>query len=154
MTLHKFPYDPSEIIGKGPAALRLRAAAAKAVDPRDLERARYEALRKDTEQAVQTFLFEFWKELERCDSRAKRLDILRRAARTKFIDVPNFVLEELRYQFDRVKDGAIETKIIPCALCPNESFHRHHVVQLQFGGPNHISNLIALCDSCHIKVHG
>jgi hypothetical protein len=154
MSLDKFPYVPGEIIGKGPAAMRQRAAAAKLVDPHDLERARYDALRKDTEQAVQTFLFEFWKALERCDSRAKRRDVLRGAARKKFIEVPNFVLEELRSQFDRTKEGAIETKIIPCALCSKPSRHRHHVIQLRFGGPNHISNLIAVCDSCHIKVHG
>jgi len=96
MSLHKFPYVPGEIIGKGPAALRQRAAAVKPVDVRDLERARYDALRKETDQAVQTFLFEFWKELERCDSRTKRLDVLRRAARKKFIEVPNSVLEDLR----------------------------------------------------------
>jgi len=145
---------PGEIIGKGPAAIRARAAAAKPIDARDLERARYDALRKETEAGVKAFLFEFWKELERCESYAKRLEVLRKAAQRKFIEVPDSLLEELRDQFDAMKKAIIETKIIPCALCTKPSRHRHHVIQLQFGGPNHVSNLIALCDSCHTRVHG
>ena len=145
---------PREIIGKGPAALKARAAAAKPIDAHDLERARYDALRKETEAGVKAFLLEFWRELERCDSRAKRLEVLRKAARRKFIDVPDSLLEEQRQQFDGMKEALIETNIIPCALCTEPSRHRHHVIQLKVGGPNHISNLIALCDRCHTKVHG
>jgi len=150
----KDSYGAGEIIGKGPVAMRLRAAAAEPVSVRDLELARYHATRKETEAGVMAFLLKFWKEFERCNGYANRLEVLRNAARKKFVDVPDFVLESLRYEFDRMKDRALETKIIPCALCTKPSDHRHHVIQLQFGGPNHLSNLIGLCDSCHPKVHG
>ncbi len=40
-----------------------------------------------------------------------------------------------------------------CDYCGNEYEHIHHVIPLSAGGEQSLSNLVALCQSCHIKAH-
>lgn len=34
------------------------------------------------------------------------------------------------------------------------SLHAHHIIPLSKGGRNVLSNLIAVCENCHSKIHG
>jgi hypothetical protein len=149
----KAAFPAGEIIGKGPKAIRERIASAARCEPVDVEVVRFHATKRERDAGVMAYLLQFWRDFERCDGQAGRLRALRNAVQKKFADVPNSVLEGLRDEFDRMKERTLETKILPCALCPNPSKDRHHVLQLQFGGPNHLVNLIGLCDACHSKVH-
>lgn len=40
-----------------------------------------------------------------------------------------------------------------CAVCRNKAHHRHHIIQLQYGGRNIPQNIISLCRDCHKKIH-
>jgi len=42
-----------------------------------------------------------------------------------------------------------------CFLCDNASrvLHWHHLIQVQHGGSNTFRNFVALCPSCHGRVH-
>lgn len=41
-----------------------------------------------------------------------------------------------------------------CANCGQTATQAHHVVPLVLGGFDKLSNLVALCEECHEKVHG
>ena len=41
-----------------------------------------------------------------------------------------------------------------CANCSQTATQAHHVVPLVLGGFDKLSNLVALCEECHEKVHG
>ena len=40
-----------------------------------------------------------------------------------------------------------------CYCCGQFSSVRHHVIPIQHGGSNLVSNLVPLCEPCHAKVH-
>lgn len=40
-----------------------------------------------------------------------------------------------------------------CIVCGCPASHRHHIIQLQNGGRNHKLNIVAICPSCHKKIH-
>lgn len=40
-----------------------------------------------------------------------------------------------------------------CFVCLNQSFIKHHVIQLQNGGSNVQNNIVFLCEDCHCKIH-
>jgi 5-methylcytosine-specific restriction endonuclease McrA len=41
-----------------------------------------------------------------------------------------------------------------CWACrKRKAAHRHHIIQLQHGGPNKRRNLVGLCIWCHVEVH-
>lgn len=42
---------------------------------------------------------------------------------------------------------------LDCFVCSRKSQHRHHLIQLQYGGINSKLNRIPLCRNCHVKIH-
>ena len=40
-----------------------------------------------------------------------------------------------------------------CAVCRNVGHHRHHIIQLRYGGQSIQANTITLCRNCHGLVH-
>lgn len=40
-----------------------------------------------------------------------------------------------------------------CANCDKKATHIHHIIPISVGGSNRLTNLVALCDDCHAKVH-
>lgn len=57
-----------------------------------------------------------------------------------------------RYNFDRIKHR-FKTSGYTCLVCTEDAQVRHHIIQIQHGGPNAACNVCALCDGCHAKVH-
>lgn len=64
---------------------------------------------------------------------------------------------ELRLQreaFDRVKNNKFPISKNNCFVCNNKSEHRHHIIQLQNGGPATLrENVVFLCRKCHEWIH-
>lgn len=63
---------------------------------------------------------------------------------------------ELRNEFNIVKYQLKQLKKYKkCANCGSEeNIEIHHIVPLIVGGTNKKSNLVALCQDCHAKIHG
>ena len=57
--------------------------------------------------------------------------------------------EQMREDLKRLPDLSI------CANCGStEHLHLHHIVPLSLGGTNRFTNIVALCETCHGKLHG
>jgi hypothetical protein len=41
-----------------------------------------------------------------------------------------------------------------CCNCSQPADHTHHIVPIHLGGQDVLSNVVAICQSCHGKVHG
>jgi len=48
--------------------------------------------------------------------------------------------------------GYADGEYIPC-VCGKNATDIHHIVFKSQGGSDNISNLVALCRECHVKVH-
>ena len=53
-----------------------------------------------------------------------------------------------------LRNKCIEEANNECANCGQTASQAHHVVPLILGGFDKLSNLVALCEECHGKVHG
>ena len=59
-----------------------------------------------------------------------------------------------RRTWGRIRVRVIERAAHRCETCGMAGrFEIHHVVSLKDGGSNDLDNLIALCRTCHLKVH-
>lgn len=63
---------------------------------------------------------------------------------------------DLRNEFNKNKTkGMYNYKILKgCSCCGRQATQIHHILPLSLGGDNRESNLVALCDECHNKIHG
>lgn len=63
-------------------------------------------------------------------------------------------LEDLRSDFDRRKKKIhrLESHQV-CFACGAPATCRHHLIQLQKGGPNTKRNVVSLCNQCHAEIH-
>jgi hypothetical protein len=54
-----------------------------------------------------------------------------------------------------VRDQVLVAAMHRCCLCPehHDVVDLHHVVQISEGGPNTEDNLMAVCPTCHAKIH-
>lgn len=88
-----------------------------------------------------------------------RLKILRRWSNSRihrrFIPLCGESLRMAREEFDRISNELMpDVRKRICYCCQrSRAAHRHHIVQLQNGGPNIALNLVPLCESCHEAVH-
>lgn len=48
---------------------------------------------------------------------------------------------------------ALERAGYACQRCGSEAVKVRHLIPRAAGGPNHMKNLVALCDECHKKAH-
>lgn len=53
-----------------------------------------------------------------------------------------------------LRNECLEKANNECANCGQTATQAHHVVPLVLGGFDKLSNLVALCEECHEKVHG
>jgi hypothetical protein len=53
-----------------------------------------------------------------------------------------------------LRNECLEKANNECANCGQTASQAHHVVPLILGGFDKLSNLVALCEECHEKVHG
>lgn len=97
-------------------------------------------------------------------TQSEKLDLLRIMTEVK-IDVPSFNLRKKRREgFNQSRNDRLlledkEQKRMfnledLCFICNNPPKHRHHIVQLQYGGRNIYKNIVHLCQKCHSNVHG
>lgn len=56
-----------------------------------------------------------------------------------------------RRSFESKKYGLL--KLDKCYVCKEKAVHRHHLIQLQYGGTNIKKNLVGLCELCHTTIH-
>jgi hypothetical protein len=54
-----------------------------------------------------------------------------------------------------VRDQVLVAAMHRCCLCPehHDVVDLHHIVQISEGGPNTEDNLMAVCPTCHAKIH-
>lgn len=54
-----------------------------------------------------------------------------------------------------VRDQVLVDAMHRCCLCPehDDVVDLHHVIQVSQGGPNSAENLMAVCPTCHGKIH-
>ena len=88
-----------------------------------------------------------------CLGRYKKLEMLRimceiRIARPAWNKKRRY---EMRKQFDRYAGGF--DVVSQCFVCGGEWHHRHHIIQIQYGGGNVWWNIVRLCRRCHRAVH-
>ena len=57
--------------------------------------------------------------------------------------------------WDELRERVYKRDEYRCQNCgiSNVKLHCHHIVPLNKGGTNNLSNLITLCEDCHAKVH-
>ena len=82
-------------------------------------------------------------------NRSGKLDLLRQMAGIRLNNQQCYA--ERKEQFEQWKQ---RFKLPgPCRVCGDSATVRHHIIQIQNGGPNRKSNIIRLCDDCHAEVH-
>lgn len=60
-----------------------------------------------------------------------------------------------RSEYLTIRREAVEECGAFCVNCGSrEKIQYHHIVPLEFGGNNVISNIVPLCEDCHYKAHG
>ena len=95
--------------------------------------------------------FEFWKDLNSA-KRLRQESWVRLKLRRKYCHFqykPHRNLKVAREEFH----GAGIAWSRRCFACREKGHHRHHIIQLQHGGPNVPSNIVTLCRECHADVH-
>ena len=71
-------------------------------------------------------------------------------------EVNTINMVELRNEYYKIQRNLAQLKKYKkCANCGSEeNIEIHHIVPLIVGGTNRRSNLVALCQDCHAKIHG
>lgn len=95
---------------------------------------------KSARKNPQKFLHQFWLEWTPTFSTEERLSRLREAAQV-WIEKVN------------KKSKLLKLSETECAVCGAPATARHHILQLQNGGPNIPENICGLCDGCHEEIH-
>lgn len=101
------------------------------------------------------YLSIFWAYIP--EDRTTRLKMIKAMAAIKFDLLPYRYRQVRRGRFNNRRDNGgsswmkIDDKI--CFLCEKEPHHRHHLIQIQYGGQNTRKNIVHLCRSCHKEVH-
>ncbi len=115
-------------------------------------------------RALRSFNYLFFFKFKNA-SKESKIKILKTFARKKFIILPKEQLESRRIKFNKQLSNANGTilrykgmggkiVIVQCKVCEtNDSYLRHHIIQLQHGGNNGRKNRIALCEVCHNEIH-
>ena len=115
-------------------------------------------------RALRSFYYLFFVKFKDA-TKERKIQTLKFFAQKRFGTVPKEQLEFKRKKFNKQlsnENGTIlrykgkEGKIIivECKVCElNNSYVRHHIIQLQNGGHNGRKNRIALCEKCHNEVH-
>lgn len=92
-------------------------------------------------------LRQFWSRVK--DNREPRLSLLKEYAKKKIAPSP-ISLDEMRQNFK-----AEGRRFLGCFACGSRGVDtvRHHIIQLQYGGPNTTHNVVNVCDACHAAIH-
>lgn len=101
-------------------------------------------------------LWDFRQKLKRTGDRIKRLEMFREMAALKYKtrDGGRYARQRIRNDFHSIKKTRCRIFGKLCEICQRAlAAARHHIVQLQNGGPNHRINMVGLCDDCHAEIH-
>ena len=114
-------------------------------------------------RALKSFYYLFFRKFKDA-SKESKIKTLKFYAQKKFRILTNEQHESRRKKFNKklsnintilkynVKKGVVF--IVKCKVCKeNDSYVRHHIIQLQHGGNNGRKNQIALCKNCHNAIH-
>lgn len=98
-------------------------------------------------------LNEFWSDI--CADKPDRLGMLRHMASVCISPIGISVLKRRRRSFDSIKNSKFPILNNLCWCCEyRPAVIRHHIIQLQNGGPVTTSNnIVYLCNTCHSDVH-
>lgn len=99
------------------------------------------------------FLHNFWLDWTPTLSMAERMRRLQEAASFKVGEVGKRRLAKLRRKFLRKQHKLLRLSNSECAVCGAPATARHHILQLQYGGPNIPLNICGICDTCHGEIH-
>jgi hypothetical protein len=110
--------------------------------------------RRDKKQEVY-YLRSFWSRSEHLRKNESVLDLLREYAGIRLTDVTVHRRREREKHWKLIRVG-LRKRLGrgKCASCwCHEDLLWHHIIQLQHGGSNVDSNLIAICETCHAAIH-
>ena len=111
----------------------------------------------DAQQAArrspERFLRKFWDEWTITLSADERLLRLWDASRIHLQGFSGKSLRKRRKKFWKIRSKLLRLSETECSICGAKATARHHVIQLQHGGPNIPENICGLCDACHENIH-
>jgi len=116
---------------------------------------------RNPKQQQREILAQFWAILGgyknagyRLSPKVKR-DLLVQYARIVIPPRGKMTLEHRRNIFNKWKQDFHKFETFPkCFLCLDRwASVRHHIIQLQNGGPNTKNNIVSLCGGCHAIIH-
>jgi hypothetical protein len=102
------------------------------------------------EEPFGRLIIEFWERVEETDGIADRLLLLQEFAtrRAKRKRTAKQIRSLIRRRRDFIKKGTA------CWACEmRKAIHRHHVIQIQYGGSDGPECTVPLCRGCHAVVH-
>jgi hypothetical protein len=109
---------------------------------------------------VNSILVDFWSSAKigsfnGHDTKTTRLELLRQMAAVCVKPVGWVALKKKRRSFDGVKNSKFPILNNLCWCCEHRPASiRHHLIQLQNGGPvTTANNILYLCEHCHAEVH-
>lgn len=99
-------------------------------------------------QSIAVTLREFWDRAEGLHEMVDRLMLLQ-----EFAD--RHVYTKLTWRYGNTRRFKVRRGLaVQCWACRVNAAHcRHHIIQVQHGGPNKVTNCICLCRGCHAVVH-
>jgi len=106
--------------------------------------------RRRQKTLTKKLLREFWDRFRDSGTGAARLHLLQEMS---FVKIDNRLPRKVRrYHFTTMQSSI--SRFGRCGCCREpRAYNRHHIIQLQNGGPNLKINLILLCDWCHSLIH-
>ena len=93
----------------------------------------------------------FWKIFNSVDQ-YRKVELLKEFSIIKL----NYGFSSKSFRWEMRQKGALKNRIKDnnrCKVCNKFGTIVHHIIQIQNGGQNIKKNLIAICPSCHSKIH-
>jgi 5-methylcytosine-specific restriction endonuclease McrA len=59
----------------------------------------------------------------------------------------------MRRKYRQRRSRGFVHSIRECWVCGGEAVDRHHIIPIQNGGRNTVTNIVPLCKPCHVGVH-
>jgi 5-methylcytosine-specific restriction endonuclease McrA len=106
--------------------------------------------KKQTKKSWRDALDRFWKDFDNLTFEGERICLLKWYAEYRIENSSSYYERKAAFKKQKGKHMRIFGS---CLVCPEPAQHRHHIIQLQNGGPNDKQNLILLCEGCHRTIH-
>lgn len=150
----KFHYSNPKFAGKPWAVDRPKKKQQKKKTKHRRKRERLELSDIPNVDKYRDLINRFWNNFEGLPNTQMRLDYLRSVSNPGWPRVSEEVRLKLRKQFAKRYRMLLVNIDDQCGVCGDGVWHeKHHVIPLSYGGMNESLNLIAICESCHNKIH-